>query len=217
FLSYDPGIYHNANARKIEPLPEPEKPRALPANVDLSERQRIATELLGRIDWQSETSGLAVCPGKHLHTTDDGERDCAVDLDNVPTAHCFRNSCRGILDGVNKELRSRIGKVECNGNGRESKGTNTGSGMPLEAPRSALECAKGSPDSEAFARLAALPLPEYDRKRKEEAKRLGIRPATLDAQVAARRPRTDTGVQGSAVEFPDVDPWETPVKGAQVL
>src|SRR5262249_15467403 len=72
-------------------------------------------------------------------------------------------------------------------------------------------------DSEAFARLASLPLPEYDRKRKEEAKRLGIRPGTLDAQVAARRPRADTGVQGSAVEFPDVDPWETPVNGAQVL
>src|SRR5262249_19196113 len=52
------------------------------------------------------------CPGKHLHTTGDSERDCAVDLDNVPTAHCFHNSCRGIVDRVNHALRSRIGKAE---------------------------------------------------------------------------------------------------------
>src|SRR5262249_12609908 len=112
FLSYDPDIYHNANARAIEPLPEPEKPKALPANVDLSGRQRIAIELFGPIDWQSETSGLVACPGKHLHTTGDNERDCMIDFDGVPTVHCFHNSCRGILDGVNHALRSRIGKAE---------------------------------------------------------------------------------------------------------
>src|SRR5262249_21467470 len=88
------------------------KPKALPANVDLSGRQRIAIELLGPIDWQSETSGLVACPGKHLHTTGDNERDCMIDFDGVPTVHCFHNSCRGILDGVNHALRSRIGKAE---------------------------------------------------------------------------------------------------------
>src|SRR5262245_22453355 len=113
FLSYDPTAYYNANAREIEPLPEPEKPRAVNNGmVNVSERQRIATELLGPIDWQTETSGFVVCPGKHLHTTGDSERDCAVDLDNVPTAHCFHNSCRGIVDRVNHALRSRIGKAE---------------------------------------------------------------------------------------------------------
>jgi hypothetical protein len=113
FLSYDPGIYHNGNAREIEPLPEPEKPKATPNGaIDLNERQRIAFELLGAIDWQSETSGFVVCPGKHLHTTGDNERDCKIELDKVPTLHCFHNSCRGILDGVNHELRSRIGKAE---------------------------------------------------------------------------------------------------------
>jgi hypothetical protein len=80
--------------------------------VNLSERQRITTELLGMVDWQSETSGFVACPGKHLHTTGDNERDCKIELDNVPTVHCFHNSCRGILEGVNHELRSRIGKVE---------------------------------------------------------------------------------------------------------
>jgi hypothetical protein len=52
------------------------------------------------------------CPGKHLHTRGDQARDCRVDFDGVPTVHCFHNSCRGILEGVNHELRSRIGKAE---------------------------------------------------------------------------------------------------------
>jgi putative DNA primase/helicase len=114
FMSYDPHLYVNDNAVEITPLPEPEKPKATPPNgaVNLSERQRIATELLGNIEWQSETSGYVVCPGKHLHTTGDGERDCKIDFDHVPTVHCFHDHCRGILDAINRELRSRIGKAE---------------------------------------------------------------------------------------------------------
>jgi VirE N-terminal domain len=113
FLSYDAELIHNANAREIEPLPEPEKLRPITHGmVNLSERQRITTELFGAVDWQSETSGFVVCPGKHLQTTGDNSLDCKVDLDNVPTAHCFHNSCRGILEDVNYALRSRIGKVE---------------------------------------------------------------------------------------------------------
>jgi hypothetical protein len=113
FVSYDPDLYYNEYATELELLPEPEKPqRPVNANFDLSERQRISEALLGEIDWQSETSGIVVCPGKHLHTTGDGERDCKIDFDHVPTVHCFHNHCRGILDGINRELRSRIGKVE---------------------------------------------------------------------------------------------------------
>jgi hypothetical protein len=113
FLSYDPQLVYNANAREIEPLPEPEKPRFTHNGMmDLSERQRIATELLGEVDWESETSGFVACPGKHLHTSGDNERDCKVELDNVPTAHCFHNSCGGILECVNYTLRSLIGKAE---------------------------------------------------------------------------------------------------------
>jgi Protein of unknown function (DUF3631)/BT4734-like, N-terminal domain len=113
FLSYDPGIYHNANAREIEPLPEPEKPHPINNGmVNLSERQRIATELMGTIDWKTETSGFVVCPGKHFHTSGDGERDCVINLDKSPTVHCFHNSCSGIRECVNYTLRSLIGKTE---------------------------------------------------------------------------------------------------------
>ncbi len=113
FVSYDPDAFHNPNAQELAPLPEPERPKSTSNGiVDLSERQRIATGLLGKIDWQSDTSGLVVCPGKHLHTSGDKARDCQIDFDGVPTVHCFHTSCRGILDGVNHELRSRIGKAE---------------------------------------------------------------------------------------------------------
>jgi hypothetical protein len=115
FLSYDPELYHNPNAVEIEPLPEPESPRPLVNrnySVNLSERQRIATELLGEIRWDSETHGFFACPGKQLHTTGDGDRDCEIHLDGAPTIHCFHNSCTDIVAGVNHQLRIRIGKAE---------------------------------------------------------------------------------------------------------
>jgi hypothetical protein len=64
FMSYDPELYHNPNATKIEPLPAPEKPPRNGRNgaVNLSARQRVAEELLGKIDWQSDTSGFVVVP-----------------------------------------------------------------------------------------------------------------------------------------------------------
>jgi hypothetical protein len=110
FLSHDPDLYYNPNTVPIAPLPEPEKPKRQPAeNLDLSERARIAEEILGEIDWESETRGYLPCPGKHLHTAADKDHDCRIDIDGAPTLHCFHDSCSGIVAGVNHELRSRIG------------------------------------------------------------------------------------------------------------
>jgi putative DNA primase/helicase len=72
-------------------------------------------------------------------------------------------------------------------------------------------------DEEAFARLGTLSPAEYDRCRKEEAERLRMRPATLDHEVMARRPNLDVTAQGSALEFPKIELWQTPVNGAVVL
>jgi len=113
FVSFDPELYYNPNATQIEPLPEPEKPpRPLSPNVDLNSRQRIAADLLGNIDWKSGIIGFVTCPGKDLHTTGDSKRDCKIELDGVPTVHCFHNSCRATLEEINFDLRSRIGKAE---------------------------------------------------------------------------------------------------------
>jgi hypothetical protein len=68
------------------------------------------------------------------------------------------------------------------------------------------------------ARLAALPPHEYDRCRREEAKRLGVRIPTLDKAVQLARPQEDAGEgQGEPVSFEDPEPWPEPVAGAELL
>src|SRR6266581_3071825 len=72
------------------------------------------------------------------------------------------------------------------------------------------------PDQEAFQRLARLSPADYDRARKAEAKRLGIRVETLDAEVAKLRPLSDDE-KARAVKLESIEPWPEPVDGAQVL
>ncbi len=73
----------------------------------------------------------------------------------------------------------------------------------------------------AVARLAALPPIEYDRVRDAEAKRLGIRVATLDCEVTKAReslnPREGASIQGQAVVFDDPEPWPDKVDGAAAI
>jgi putative DNA primase/helicase len=72
-------------------------------------------------------------------------------------------------------------------------------------------------DDEAIASLAALPRPEYERQRKEQAKRLGYRTAVLDKVVEERRTKGNGALQGSAVMLPDIELWPQRVNGAEVL
>ena len=215
FLSHDPELYHNANAMPIEPLPEPQRPARLSSNglVDLTARQRIASELLGQIDWESETSGFVVCSGKHLHTSGDNERDCELHLDNVPTLHCFHNSCRGILEGVNHELRSRIGKAEYMPPESRVERHNESTGL--------VGAGNGTVESDqTIASLAALHPLEYERKREEAAKEMGCRASVLDKLVEEKRrfgKQANSNLQGQTVVLPQVEPWEASVDGAVVL
>jgi hypothetical protein len=114
FLSHDHDLYYNAKAREIEPIPEPRRPACLFSNgaMDLNARQSIAVDLLGAIDWQSETEGFCTCPGKERHTTGNGTKDCKVYLDGPPSLHCVHNSCRMVVDAMEHALRSQIGKAE---------------------------------------------------------------------------------------------------------
>jgi putative DNA primase/helicase len=74
-------------------------------------------------------------------------------------------------------------------------------------------------DDETIARLAALSAVEYDRIRIEEADKLRCRVTTLDAEWERKRAKSSEGetLQGNAVDFLDVAPYETSVNGAQVL
>lgn len=66
----------------------------------------------------------------------------------------------------------------------------------------------------AVVRLAALHPLEYDRVREAEAKALGVRVATLDAEVKKARGAGDSDPE-ALVET--VEPWPEPVAGAQLL
>lgn len=114
FVSYDPQAFWKDGAELLPPMVEPAKPAPVIASVppQVETRHRIAVELLGAIEWTTSDKGFCTCPGQHLHTSGNGARDCELHLDGAPTIHCFHNSCAGIRDAVNRELRSRIGKAE---------------------------------------------------------------------------------------------------------
>jgi len=226
FASFDPDLYVNENAKEIEPLP-PEPKREVQSNVaaDLGVRQRVAVELLGAIEWDSDSHGFLSCPAKHLHTTGDAKRDCEIYLDGAPTLHCLHDHCHGSLDGLNHELRSRIGKAEFvaaetveNREGVKSSDSSVATSKTDQGQASDDETIRR--DDDTIRRLAKMSLLEYERVRAAEAKNLGCRASMLDRLVSAMRqlanPATDT-LQGAAVKLADVEPWEHPVDGAQVL
>jgi hypothetical protein len=80
-----------------------------------------------------------------------------------------------------------------------------------------------NPDIDAeLERLARLSAVEYERSRAAGAKALGVRTSMLDRLVAAKRtelglnPKEDNK-QGRPVQFPDVEPWDQPVDGAELF
>ena len=114
FVSYDPQAFWKDGAKPLPPMLEPAKPTPVngPSAAQPEMRRRIAVEMLGAIKWSGETKGFCICPGHHLHTSANAPEDCKLHLDGAPTVDCFHNSCRGIRDGVNHEMRCRIGKAE---------------------------------------------------------------------------------------------------------
>ena len=68
----------------------------------------------------------------------------------------------------------------------------------------------GETDDEAIARLAKLPLLEYERARAAEADKLGCRASMLDKLVQAARGGNDPA-SGRTVALHDPEPWPDPV------
>jgi putative DNA primase/helicase len=67
-----------------------------------------------------------------------------------------------------------------------------------------------------IARLAKLPPLEYDLVREEEARALGCRVTTLDAEVDKARAKP-AATHGRGVALADIEPWPHPVAGAELL
>jgi putative DNA primase/helicase len=98
--------------------------------------------------------------------------------------------------------------------GRQSEG------LPSRQEEQAREAGQDDRDA-TIRRLAALqesaPL-EYDRERTREARRLRVRTRTLDNAVAGLV-TNNSGKQlaGSALEFPEPEPWPAAIDGAELL
>jgi hypothetical protein len=70
--------------------------------------QTLAENVLGPISWSSETEGFIDCPGTEFHTGPNGEQDCIVFLDGIPTVYCFHQSCQEAVADGNRRLRRAI-------------------------------------------------------------------------------------------------------------
>ncbi len=68
-------------------------------------------------------------------------------------------------------------------------------------------------DTDIIKRLAVLTPLEYDRNRRDIAKSMGVRPATLDKMVGTER----KGAADDDMGFPDVEPWASPVNPGALL
>lgn len=75
----------------------------------------------------------------------------------------------------------------------------------------------GFDDDAEIDRLANLGMLEYERERKEAAKRLNVRPSILDRLVAAERHEFDDEKQGRTLNLHEPEPWPETVNGAELL
>jgi hypothetical protein len=70
--------------------------------------RQIAERILGKVDWQTDVSGFCTCPGERLHTSDNGKKDCRVNVDGAPTIFCFHASCAMAVAETNRRLRRAL-------------------------------------------------------------------------------------------------------------
>ena len=68
----------------------------------------IVESLFSEIQWESQDKALVACPGRHLHSTSDGKKDCAVYLNGVPTVSCFHGSCSQATQEAQNQLRKLL-------------------------------------------------------------------------------------------------------------
>lgn len=83
------------------------------------------------------------------------------------------------------------------------------------ADRKALNDHVDDPEAKLIE-LAELPPIEYDRCRQRVAKEIGVRASTLDSEVEKRRSRS-TETDSQHLTFDDLEPYDQPVDGADLL
>lgn len=120
FFTYDPDLWlredGNEDLPPADPLPRGNTANVPPptsADVNISERERIAYGLLGELRPAPEKGGFFVtCPGVNFHTALSGDKHTILYLNSVPTLACQHTSCSHVVESFNFVLRSEIGKAE---------------------------------------------------------------------------------------------------------
>src|SRR5688572_19091626 len=107
--------------------------------VDMEGRFGIARELLGGVALGEVWGGFCTCPGAASHSAKNGKKDFRVVLEGVPTGHCLHASCAQAVADFNRELRSRIGKLEHGGAGSVGGRREAGGAMTTLAPAGARQ------------------------------------------------------------------------------
>jgi hypothetical protein len=120
FVSYDPLASWNADGKELAvsadqlvlPPTVIPKPTVQLAPSALEDRRKIATDLLGEIDWETSTRGFCQCPGIETHTTANQPRDCWINVDGAATVSCLHEHCRSSVADTNRRLRAKVGLSE---------------------------------------------------------------------------------------------------------
>ena len=68
----------------------------------------ICELVLGEVEWIEADKGYVQCPGKHLHNTGDGHRDCRVYLQPIASLNCFHSTCKKVVVEKANELRAAL-------------------------------------------------------------------------------------------------------------
>jgi len=120
FVSYDHLASWNADGKELSvsadqlvlPPTVIPKPTVQLAPSALEDRRKIATDLLGEIDWETSTRGFCQCPGIETHTTANQPRDCWINVDGAATVSCLHEHCRSSVADTNRRLRAKVGLSE---------------------------------------------------------------------------------------------------------
>jgi hypothetical protein len=121
-----------------------------------------------------------------------------------------------LRSGLNAAVNAGRCERVVSGGGTTSEKDGNGDGTSEQAAAGQLQ--EASPDGD-LAAIAELSPPEYERVRKAEAKRLGMRVSALDDAVKKlRRDQSGKGPgQGKVIALKNPQPWPDPVDGAETL
>jgi hypothetical protein len=78
-------------------------------HISMLDPRTVAERVVGRVEWQTEVSGFCKCPGEAMHTSQNGKKDCRVNVDGAPTIFCFHASCVSAVGEANRKLRRELG------------------------------------------------------------------------------------------------------------